>query len=192
MRLNAFLPAVPKSRGALSRNSSRFPAAEGSLIRTVSFSGAFILALQFQAGNVDPASRAPGLQRALHKLQPLCAFQQIPPERRAFADVTDEKLPFGLERVVVGPVVRNLLPVCAEIVGLTHVRVPYRPGRFGKGLSKTAREPGNRGPLRPVHLKSHRSSRRTRTDQELLKCATTSSASRNVAYAASSAVALYL
>src|SRR5213594_1921840 len=155
MRLNAFLPAVPKSRGALSRNSSTFPAEEGSLMRVVSFSGAFMPGLCFQSRNVDPTSRAPGPQRAIDELQPFRSLQQIPFKRRTFAHVADEKLPFDLERIVVGPVVRNFLPVCAKIVRLTHVRVPYRPGRFGKGLSKTAREPGNRGPLRPIHLKSH-------------------------------------
>src|SRR6266446_676842 len=42
MRLNVFLPAVPKSRGALNLNSSSFPDAQGSLMRTVNFSGAFM------------------------------------------------------------------------------------------------------------------------------------------------------
>src|SRR5260221_4944636 len=124
MRLNAFLPAVAKSRGALRRNSSSLPPAQGNLMRAVSFSGAFMSGLGLQPGNVDPAPRAPRFQCAVDQLQPLCALQQVPFERRVFANVADEKLPFCLERVVVGPVVRNILPVCAKICTLSHVRIP--------------------------------------------------------------------
>src|SRR5258708_4629826 len=123
-------------------------------MRTVSFSGAFMPGLGLQSGNVDPAPRAPRFQSAVDQLQPLRTLQQVPSERRAFAYVVDEKLPFGFERVVVGLVVRGLLPVRAEIVGLAHVRIPYGPGRFGKRLGKAAREPGHRGAFGAVHLKS--------------------------------------
>src|SRR5258706_601004 len=82
--------------------SSSFTPAEGSLMRVVSFSGAFIPRLRLQPGNVDPAPRAPRFQGAVDQLQPLCALQQVPFERRVFANVADEKLPFGLERVVAG------------------------------------------------------------------------------------------
>src|SRR6476661_3461956 len=155
MRLNAFFPTGPKSRGALSRNCSSFPATEGRLIRTVTFSGTFRLALQCQSGNIDPASRAPGFPGAVDQLQPLRALQQVPFERRTFAYVADEELPFGLERIVVGLVVRNLLPVRAKIVSLTHVRVPYRPGRFGKRLGKAAGQACNGRTKRTVNLECH-------------------------------------
>src|SRR5260221_3241937 len=52
-------------------------------------------------------------------------------------------------------VVRNLLPVCAEIVGLTHVRVPYRPGCVRERLGEAARETSHGGTLRAVHLECH-------------------------------------
>src|SRR5260221_1554074 len=155
MRLNAFLPAVAKSRGALRRNSSNLPPAQGSLMRTVSFSGAFMSGLGLQPENVDPAPRAPRFQCAVDQLQPLCALQQVPFERRVFANVADEKLPFGLERVVVGLVVRNLLPVGAKIVRLTHVRIPYRPGRFGKRLGEAARQARHGRTTRTIHLECH-------------------------------------
>src|SRR5882672_10683448 len=146
---------MPKSRGALSWNSSSSPATVGSLIRVVSFSGAFIPCLRLQPGNVDPASRAPGFQGAVDQLQPLCALQQVPFERRVFANVADEKLPFGLERVVVWLVVRNFLPVGAKIVRLTHVRIPYRPGRFGKRLGEAARQARHGRATRTIHLERH-------------------------------------
>src|SRR5712671_7373889 len=155
MRLKAFLPVPPKARGALNRNSSSFPLAEGSLMRVVSFSGAFIPCLRLQPWNVDPAPRAPRFQGAVDQLQPLCALKQVPSERRAFAYVADEKLPFGFERVVVGGLVRNLPPVGGKVMGLTHVRIPYRPGRFAKRLGEAARQARHGRATRTIHLECH-------------------------------------
>src|SRR5581483_923687 len=146
---------MAKSRGPRRRySSSRRPAA-GSLILSFSFSGAFmalVRRLGLELGHVDPAPLLPAAQRAVDELQALGALDEIPAERGAFADVPDEELPFGLERVLAGGRVRNFVPVCEEIVALRHVGVPHRPGRGVEGLREAAREPRDRGAARAVDL----------------------------------------
>src|SRR5437588_13069211 len=82
------------------------------------------LASHLDRGDVDPAPLAPALQRAFGELNALGAFQQRIFIRRVFADVADERLPLLLETVVVGDVLRQLLPVAVEVVGALLVRVP--------------------------------------------------------------------
>src|SRR5580700_2330806 len=66
--------------------------------------------------DIDPASLAPALRRAFGKLHALCAFEQRVLIRRILADVTDEHLPLLFKTVVVGIVLRQLLPVGIEVV----------------------------------------------------------------------------
>src|SRR6202163_137796 len=75
------------------------------------------LSSHLDRGNVDPAPFAPALQRAFGELHALGAFQQRIFIRRVLADMTDEHFPLLLEPVVVGHILRQLLPVGIEIVG---------------------------------------------------------------------------
>src|SRR6266498_3900859 len=72
----------------------------------------------FQWGHVEPAPLGPALESQLGKLYAFRAFEQVPAERRVVVQVTDEQLPFDLERVVVVPVVRHFLPCIEKINGL--------------------------------------------------------------------------
>src|SRR6266702_8279907 len=81
------------------------------------------LTSQLNRGDVDPAPLLPALQRAFGKLHALGAFEQLVFIRRVFADVADEHLPLLLKTVVVGDVLRDLLPVAIEIVGPLLVRI---------------------------------------------------------------------
>src|SRR3984957_17109017 len=67
--------------------------------------------------DVDPAPLAPAFQRAFGQLHALGAFQQRILIRRVLADVADEHFPLLLETVVVGSILRQLLPVGVKIVG---------------------------------------------------------------------------
>src|SRR5689334_17622047 len=75
---------------------------------------------------VDPATFAPALQRALHELYALRAFEQVPLERRFGHDVADETFPLHLESVFGDARVGHVLPMVEEIHRLAQIRIPHR------------------------------------------------------------------
>src|SRR5690242_19847319 len=102
--------------------------------------------------HVEPAPLGPALQAQLGELHARGALGEIMLPRRAGDDVADEVLPLDLEAVVVGDVLRQLLPLVEELHGLRHVRIPYRARRVHAVLGPAAGEPGDRRAVRAVRL----------------------------------------
>src|SRR5579872_5408471 len=118
--------------------------------------GLFMAALlsKLDRRNIDPALLAPALQRAFGELYALGAFEQRELVRRVFADVTDEHLPLFLEAVVVGRVLRQLLPIAIEVVQALLVRIPDWPRRHLPRLDHAVGQSGDRRAMRAVDLES--------------------------------------
>src|SRR3954454_8038497 len=149
---NATRFSVPSSfagkvRDAARRYVSIERSAFGSFIDSdeIGSTGLFMaLSSHLDRRDVDPAPLLPALQRAFRKLHALGAFQQRIFVRRVLADVPDEHLPLLLEAVIVGRVLRQLLPVGIEIVQALLVRIPHRPRRRLAGLDHAISQPCHR------------------------------------------------
>src|SRR5512132_3171159 len=87
--------------------------------------GFWALHLRDQGGYVEHPPLRPAAQPEFGELHPLRALEQVPAKRAAVHDMTQEELPFRLERVLVAAVGGHLLPVAEEVDRLRDVRVPY-------------------------------------------------------------------
>src|SRR5205807_4889070 len=97
-----------------------------------------------QLGQIDPAPLGPALVSDLRELHAPGAGEQIPRERPALRDMPQEQLPLRAESVLVGVVVRNLLPAGEEIDALRNIGIPYRLRGRGARLDQTAPQSGDR------------------------------------------------
>src|SRR5690606_6320880 len=149
-RLNGPLALAGKSFGPRSRYSARCPIAVGSLmvaIRVPSHSApsrGALFNLDFERRDVEHAAFGPAPVAELGELHALRPLEQVPAEVALAADVAQEQRPLRLERVVVGLVVRHLLPVGAEVAHDAGIRVPHRARRGDARLGEALGQAGHR------------------------------------------------
>jgi len=134
-----------------------------------------------EGSEVNPPALAPGAEARLGKLHALGALAQRPAERLAERHVAQKQLPLDPEGIVIRAGVGHLGPSPMEVQRLVHVRVPNRARRRVDRLDPALPKARHRKTLGAVHLRVKRSSRRTRTHQELLKWQTIPFSRRNVA-----------
>src|SRR5207249_11908141 len=68
------------------------------------------LPISLERRYIHPGALTPGLQALFGQLYTFGAFQQGPLERLSLHDILQEQFPFHLERIVVGHLLRHLLP----------------------------------------------------------------------------------